>query len=67
MKELREMQHLIARKLINNPSFNNRDFEQFGYTLIENHVTKVMMKTKLLNRFIITKKKSEQMLGLLNY
>ena len=30
-------------------------------------ITEVMMKTKLLNRFIITKKEAEQMLGLLNY
>jgi hypothetical protein len=37
MVQLRKMQHLIARELINNPSFNNRDLEQFGYTLIENH------------------------------
>jgi hypothetical protein len=31
------MQHLIARELINNPSFNDRDLKQLGYTLIENH------------------------------
>ena len=37
MNELRKMQHLIARELINNPSFNDRDLEQLGYTLIENH------------------------------
>tara|TARA_B110000211_G_scaffold200101_1_gene230897 strand:+ start:40 stop:468 length:429 start_codon:yes stop_codon:yes gene_type:complete len=27
MVQLRKMQHLIARELINNPSFNNRDLE----------------------------------------
>ena len=37
MVQLRKMQHLIARELINNPSFNNRDLEQLGYTLVENH------------------------------
>jgi len=37
MAELREMQHLIARELIKNPIFNDRDLEQLGYTLIENH------------------------------
>jgi hypothetical protein len=37
MAELRKMQHLIARELIKNPTFNDRDLEQFGYTLIENH------------------------------
>jgi hypothetical protein len=31
------MQHLIARELIKNPVFNDRDLEQLGYTLIENH------------------------------
>ena len=37
MKELRKMQHLIARELISNPTFNDRDLEQLGYILIENH------------------------------
>ena len=37
MAELREMQHLIPRELIKNPIFNDRDLEQLGYTLIENH------------------------------
>ena len=37
MAELRKMQHLIARELIKNPIFNDRDLEQLGYTLIENH------------------------------
>ena len=35
--ELRKMQHLIAKELIKNPIFNDRDLEQLGYTLIENH------------------------------
>ena len=37
MEQLRKMQHLIARELIKSPVFNDRDLEQLGYTLIENH------------------------------
>jgi hypothetical protein len=37
MLQLRKMQHLIASELIKSPVFNDRDLEQLGYTLIENH------------------------------
>ena len=37
MHELRRMQHQIARELIANPSFNNRDLEPMGYILVEKH------------------------------
>jgi hypothetical protein len=37
MEQLRKMQHLIARELIKSPVFNDRDLEQLGFTLIENH------------------------------
>ena len=37
MLELRRMQHAIARELIANPSFNNRELETMGYVLVEKH------------------------------